>query len=252
MNAFDLTGRVALVTGGNSGIGAGIAHGFAAAGATVVITGRDAGKTAAVLETLRALRPDAQALALDVTDRQALEATTEALIAQHGRIDVLVNNAGNSHFSGGILRESPEVWDQTFATHSTATFLLSRAVAAHMKQQGGGKIINIASLYSTFGSGDLPSYSATKGAIVQLTKSMAVELARHNIQVNAIAPGWIMTEMTRDVPGTDFEKEVLARTPARRWGTPEDLAGTAVYLAAPASDFVTGVVVTVDGGYTVR
>lgn len=251
MNPFDLAGRVALVTGGNGGIGAGIALGLAEAGARVVIAGRNPEKNAEVLARLREIDQAAAAITLDVTDRAALEAGAEAVSAEHGAIDILVNNAGNSFFSGGILREEPAQWDLTFATHSTATFLLSKAVAGQMKARGHGKIINIASVYSIFGSADLPSYSATKGAIVALTRSMAVELARHNIQVNAIAPGWIRTEMTDGVPGTDFERDLLARTPAKRWGVPQDLAGTAVFLAASASDFVTGTVIPVDGGYTV-
>ena len=172
-----------------------------------------------------------------------------------GGVDILVNNAGNVSLSGGVLQEKPEDWDNVIETQLNAVFLLSKLAAKSMVDRKAGKIINIGSMYSYFGSGLIPSYSAAKGAIVQLTKSMAVELAPHNIQVNAIAPGWIETEMTAPVRTTSMKAmndEILARTPAGRWGLPDEMAGTAVYLASRASDFVTGETIRVDGGYAIR
>jgi 2-deoxy-D-gluconate 3-dehydrogenase len=166
-----------------------------------------------------------------------------------------VNNAGSVSLSGGILNEKPEDWDNVIETQLNAVFLLSKLAARSMLSRKRGKIINIGSMYSFFGSGLIPSYSAAKGAIVQLTKSMAIELAPHNIQVNAIAPGWIETDMTAPVRTTPMKlmnDEILARTPAGRWGQPEEVAGTAVFLASRASDFVTGTTIPVDGGYAIR
>ena len=154
--------------------------------------------------------------------------------------------------SGGVLQEKSEDWDNVIETQLNAVFLLSKLAARSMLNHKGGKIINIASMYLFFGSGLVPSYSAAKGAIVQLTKSMAIELAPHNIQVNAIAPGWIETDMTAPVRTMPMNDEILARTPAGRWGQPQELAGTAVYLASAASDFVTGATIRVDGGYAIR
>ena len=168
-----------------------------------------------------------------------------------GRINILVNNAGNVSLSGGVLNEKAEDWDNVIETQLNAVFLLSKLAAQSMLGQGG-KIINLGSMYSFFGSGLVPSYSAAKGAIIQLTKSMAIELAPHNIQVNAIAPGWIETDMTAPVHTMPLNDEVLSRTPAGRWGQPEEIAGTAVYLASRASDFVTGETIRVDGGYAIR
>ncbi|MDO7842308.1 SDR family NAD(P)-dependent oxidoreductase [Sphingomonas immobilis] len=249
---FDLTGRVALVTGGNGGIGRAIALGFARAGASVAIAGRNPAKTAAVLAELAAIGRPATALALDVTDRAALAAASATVEAALGPIDILVNNAGIAEASGGILRQSEDGWDTMRATHVDATFLLSKSIAAGMAKRGRGKIINLASMYAYFGSGMAPGYSAAKGAIVQLTKSMAIELARHNIQVNALAPGWIETDMTDGARDADaFNAMLMARTPAGRWGKADELAGAAVFLASAASDFVTGVTLPVDGGYSI-
>jgi 2-dehydro-3-deoxy-D-gluconate 5-dehydrogenase len=255
MNApalFDLTGQVAVVTGGNGGIGRGIALGLAQAGAAVAILGRNDEKNQAVLSELKAIGIPAMAVRLDVTDRPALEPVIHAVEDQLGGIGILVNNAGIALISGGVLQEEPEAWDRTIETHLNSVFLLSKLAAASMLRRKRGKIINIGSMYSYFGSSLVPSYSAAKGAIVQLTKSMAIELAPHNIQVNAIAPGWIETDMTAKLHNTPMETEILARTPAGRWGEPEEIAGTAVYLASRASDFVTGETIRVDGGYAIR
>ncbi len=252
---FSLAGRVAAVTGGNRGIGRAIALGLARAGAAVAILARDQARNAAVVAEIEALGGRALALTLDVTDRGALPKAVSAVERGLGPIDILVNNAGIADISGGILTQSEEGWDRTMRTHLDATFLLSKAAAASMAARKRGKIINLASLYSTFGAGALPAYGAAKGAIVALTRAMAVELAAHNIQVNAIAPGWIATEMTaiaRDDPAwAEFQAMLLARTPAGRWGEADECAGAAVFLASGASDFITGVSLPVDGGYSI-
>jgi len=249
---FDLTGSVAVVTGGNGGIGRGIALGLADAGAAVAVLGRSEEKNQRVLAELEAIGVASLALRVDVTNRAGLQPALERVESELGSVGILVNNAGNVSLSGGVLQETPEDWDNVIETQLNAVFLLSKLVAGSMLSHKRGKIINIGSMYSYFGSGLIPSYSAAKGAIVQLTKSMAIELAPHNIQVNAIAPGWIETDMTAPVRTMPLNDEILARTPAGRWGQPEEIAGTAVYLASRASDFVTGTTIRVDGGYAIR
>lgn len=252
---FDLKGRVAVVTGGNGGIGRSLALGLAASGASVAIIGRNESKNERVLRELREIGKPAMALCLDLTHRSEHAATLRRIDHELGPVDILVNNAGIVSLSGGILEEASDDWDQVIETQLNAVFLLSKLAAASMRERSGGKIINIASMYAYFGSALAPSYSAAKGGIVQLTKSMAIELAEYGIQVNAIAPGWIETDMTAPVRTealTTMNEEILARTPAGRWGRPEDLIGTAVFLASRASDFVTGEVIRVDGGYAVR
>jgi 2-deoxy-D-gluconate 3-dehydrogenase len=249
---FDLTGRVAVVTGGNRGIGRSIALGLAQAGAAVAILGRNEEKNQQVLTELKAQGVPSLAVKLDVTDRAALEPAFNRIETELGPVSILVNNAGNVSLSGGVLNEKPEDWDNVIETQLNAVFLLSKLAAASMLKRKSGKIINLGSMYSYFGSGLIPSYSAAKGAIIQLTKSMAIELAPHNIQVNAIAPGWIETDMTAPVHSMPLNDEILARTPAARWGQPEEVAGTAVYLSSRASDFVTGETIRVDGGYAIR
>jgi len=250
---FDLAGCVAIVTGGNGGIGRGIAIGLAEAGASVAIFGRNSEKNQRVLSELQAIGTPSLALEVDVTNRNALAPAFERVESELGSVGILVNNAGIVLFSGGVLQEKPEEWDNVIETQLNAVFLLSKLAAKSMISHNRGKIINIASMYSFFGSGLIPSYSAAKGAIVQLTKSMAIEFAPNNIQVNAIAPGWIATDMTAPVRALPLlYDESLLRTPAGRWGQPEELAGTAVYLASRASDFVTGTTIRVDGGYAIR
>jgi 2-dehydro-3-deoxy-D-gluconate 5-dehydrogenase len=200
----------------------------------------------------RAIGIPCTAVKIDVTDRAALEPALRGIESKLGSIDILVNNAGNVSLSGGVLNETAEAWDNVIETQLNAVFLLSKLAAKSMMSRRSGKIINIGSMYSFFGSGLIPSYSAAKGAIVQLTKSMAIELAVHNIQVNAIAPGWIETDMTAPVKSMPLNAEILSRTPAGRWGQPEEVAGAAVFLASRASDFVTGTTIRVDGGYAIR
>ncbi len=252
---FDLSGRVAVVTGGNRGIGRSIALGLASAGASVAILARNAEKNAVVLGELNDIGVSATSVVLDVTKRETLAAAIATVEAALGSIDILVNNAGNADISGGVLNQSEAGWDNAIATHLDATFLLSKLAAQSMLARKSGKIINLASMYSIFGGAALPSYSAAKGAIVQLTKSMAIELAAHNIQVNAIAPGWIATEMTEiarvDPDWQGFNAMLLARTPAGRWGEADECAGAAVFLASPAADFITGITLPVDGGYSI-
>ncbi len=252
---FDLTGQVAVVTGGNGGIGRSIALGLAEAGAAVAVWGRNEAKNQSVLAELKAIGVPCMAAVVDVTARPGLEPALHRVQGELGSISVLVNNAGNVSLSGGVLNERPEDWDSVIETQLNSVFLLSKLVAGLMVPHKRGKIINIGSMYSYFGSGLIPSYSAAKGAIVQLTKSMAIELAPHNIQVNAIAPGWFETEMTAPVRTEAMKPmndEILARTPAGRWGQTEEISGTAVYLAGRASDFVTGETIRVDGGYAIR
>ncbi len=249
---FDLTGRVAVVTGGNGGIGRAIALGLAGAGASVAVFGRNGAKNRRVLDELKAIGFPCFAMSVDLTDRAGLEPALKQAESELGGIGILVNNAGNVSLSGGVLNETPEDWDGVIETQLNAVFLLSKLAAQSMVGRKSGKIINIGSMYSFFGSGLIPSYSAAKGAIVQLTKSMAIELAPHNIQVNAIAPGWIETDMTAPVRTMPLNDEIIARTPAGRWGKAEEVAGTAVYLASRASDFVTGTTIRVDGGYAIR
>jgi 2-deoxy-D-gluconate 3-dehydrogenase len=253
---FDLTGRVAAVTGGNRGIGRAIALGMARAGAAVAVLSRNEEKNRSVQAEIEGFGGRAFARRLDVADRPSLAPAMEEVERAFGPVDVLVNNAGFASPSGGILKETEETWDAIVATHLNATFLLSKLAAQSMvRRGGGGKVINMASMYAIFGSGHVPSYSAAKGGIVQLTKSMAIELAPHGIQVNALAPGWIATDMTAMVregkDWTEFNRMILARTPAGRWGEADDCAGAAVFLASGASDFVTGVTIPVDGGYSV-
>ena len=253
--SFDLTGRVAVVTGGNGGIGRGIALGLAEAGAAVAVLGRNNEKNKRVLSELKAIGVPSVAVVIDLANRADLEPALRRVESELGGIDILVNNAGIVSLSGGVLNEKPEDWDGVIETQLNAVFLLSKLAATSMLRRKRGKIINIGSMYSFFGSALIPSYSAAKGAIVQLTKSMAIELAPHNIQVNAIAPGWIETDMTAPVRTTAMKlmnDEILARTPAGRWGQPEEVAGTAVFLASRASDFVTGTTIRVDGGYAIR
>ena len=250
-NLFDLSGRVAIVTGGNGGIGLGMAAGLAAAGAIVVIAARDGSKNANAVEKLRALSAKSDALLLDVTDEAACKALIQQVGAQHGRIDILINNAGIN------IRKQPQQysldeWKSVIDTNLSSAFVLSQAVYPEMLKNGGGKIINIGSMTSIFGAPFAAPYSASKGGIVQLTKALACAWAKDNIQVNAVLPGWIDTELTiqarKDVVG--LHERALMRTPAGRWGKPEDHAGVAVFLASSASDFITGAAIPVDGGYS--
>jgi len=252
VDAFDLTGRVALITGGNGGIGLGIARGLARAGASVLIAGRNRQKNAVAVAELAALGAPCQGVEVDVADEAACRALPEQAKSAFGRLDVLVNNAGIAR-TGLPQSISMDDWNAVLQTNLTAVMVASQAAYPLMKAQGGGKIINIGSMYAVFGGPFQPAYAASKGAVVQLTKSLAAAWARSNIQVNAILPGWIMTDMT-DGARTQmagFSDNIVGRTPAGRWGEPADFEGPAVFLASPASDFVTGALLSVDGGFSI-
>ena len=250
-NLFDLSGRVAVVTGGNGGIGRGIALGLAQAGSKVAILARDEEKNERVLEELEALGIPALAVKTDLVDRSQLPSVLEKVERKLGPVDILVNNAGIAVL-GGVLELDPAEWDRVFEINVNACFLLSKLAARSMVQQRRGKIINIASELALFGSEMVPSYSASKGALVQLTKSMAVEFAKFNIQVNAIAPGFIDTDMVAPLKEMPIYEDIIKRTPAGRFGTTAECAGTAIYLASHASDFVTGTTLFLDGGFAIR
>jgi len=254
VSLFDLTGKVAVVTGGNSGIGLGIAHGLVECGATVVVSGRDEAKLEAAVAELNAQREgSASGLPCDVADAAQVKGLIDEVVARLGTINILVNNAGIG------IRKRPEdysieEWYRLVDTNLTSVFLCCQAVYPVMKQAGGGKIVNTGSMASLFGHPFAAIYAATKGGVVQLGRSLAIAWAPDNIQVNAILPGWIDTPMT--MAARDYMKElhdrVLVRTPAGRWGPPADMAGTACFLASPASDFVTGTAIPVDGGYSIH
>ena len=253
MELFDLSGRVAVVTGGNGGIGLGMALGMARAGATIVVAGRDAAKNSAAVKQIQDVGAKASAIPVDVLKEDSCRALMADTVTAHGRLDILVNNAGVN------IRKPPEAlslaeWREVIDTNLTSAFLCSHAVYPEMKKGGMGKIINIGSMMSIFGAAFATAYAASKGGMVQMTKAMATAWAKDNIQVNAILPGWIDTALTRRAREqiTGLHDSVLRRTPANRWGVPDDFEGIAVFLAAPASDFVTGASIAVDGGYSVQ
>jgi 2-deoxy-D-gluconate 3-dehydrogenase len=249
---FDLTGRVALVTGGNGGIGLGMARGLAGAGAAIMVAGRNETKNAAAVAELQALGVDAASVVVDVADPASCDAMVATTLERFGRVDCLVNNAGTA------IRKQPQdydlaEWQEVLTTNLTSAFKCSQAVYAPMKAQGGGKIIMIGSMMSIFGASFSAPYASSKGGIVQLGKSLATSWAVDNIQVNTVLPGWIDTALTvkarEQVDG--LHQRVLDRTPAGRWGEPDDHSGIAVFLASRGSDFVTGTSIPVDGGFSV-
>jgi 2-dehydro-3-deoxy-D-gluconate 5-dehydrogenase len=253
MSLFDLKGRVALVTGGNGGIGLGMARGMAQAGASIVISGRNEEKASAALKNLAALGAKAAFVAADVTKPEECRKMVQNAAAKFGRLDILVNNAGTN------IRKQPEEyaleeWQMVLNTNLTSAFVCSQAAYAEMKKTKGGKIINIGSMMSIFGAPFAAPYASSKGGIVQMTKACATAWAKDNIQVNAVLPGWIDTELTRkgraQIAG--LQEKVQARTPAGRWGVPDDLSGIAVFLASAASDFVTGTAIPIDGGFSIQ
>jgi 2-dehydro-3-deoxy-D-gluconate 5-dehydrogenase len=253
MSLFDLKGRVALVTGGNGGIGLGMARGLAQAGAAIAVAGRNQAKSEAAAADLAKLGVKTAVLTAEVTDEAQCRRMVDDTVARLGRLDILVNNAGIN------IRKAPQElsmaeWKEVVDTNLTSAFACSQAAYPVMKEAGGGKIINIGSMLSIFGAGFAAAYGASKGGVVQLTKALASGWAKDNIQVNAVLPGWIDTDLTRgareQIKG--LNTMVLMRTPTGRWGQPADMAGVAVFLAAPASDFITGAAIPVDGGYSVQ
>ena len=252
MRLFDLSDKVAIVTGGNGGIGLGMAKGLAEAGAKIAVIGRNTEKNASAVNAIQNLGAKALAVETDVRDSNAVTNMVEAVVAEWGRVNILINNAGIN------IRKRPEdlseeEWRQVLDTNLTSAFLCSKACYPEMKKAGGGKILNNGSMLSLFGSPWGSAYGSSKGGIMQMTKSHATSWADDNIQVNCYLPGWINTDLTRqareDVPG--LHEKVLTRTPAGRWGEPADLAGLAVYLASSASDFLTGTAIPIDGGFSI-
>jgi 2-deoxy-D-gluconate 3-dehydrogenase len=248
---FDLTGKVALVTGGNGGIGLGMAKGLAKAGATVMIAARNQDKMVKALAELTALGAPAESLEADVSTEQGCRDMVAATASKFGKVDILVNNAGVAR-GGRPETMSLTDWHLVLQTNLTAALVASQACHPMMKAAGHGKIINIGSMYAIFGAARTAAYSASKGGLIQLTKSLAAAWAPDNIQVNAILPGWITTDMTRGAKGSPFGDVIVNRTPAGRWGVPDDFEGPAVFLASPASDFVTGSSLAVDGGFAIQ
>jgi 2-deoxy-D-gluconate 3-dehydrogenase len=253
MTIFDLRKRVAFVTGGNGGIGLGMAKGLAAAGAAVVIAGRNKTKAQSALSELHSLGAKAEFVELDVLNEASCQQAIQRAVERFGRLDILVNNAGTT-VRGQPQDLTAQDWHLVMNTNLTSAFLCSQAAYPHMVRAGAGKIINIGSMMSVFASSYATPYAASKGGIVQMARAMAVAWAKDNIQVNTILPGWVDTDLTRkarkEVLG--LHDKVLARTPAGRWGNPDDFAGIAVFLAAPASNFITGAAIAVDGGYSVQ
>ena len=252
MSLFDLKGKVALVTGGNGGIGLGMAQGFAQAGANVIVAGRKADKSKAAAAALAKLGVKTAVLEVDVADETSCAAMIADAVKLMGRIDILVNNAGIN------IRKRPEAynmaeWREVLSINLDGAFYCAHAVHPVMQKGGGGKIINIGSMMSIFGAPFAAPYAASKGGIVQLTKALATAWAVDNIQVNSILPGWIDTELTQkareQVDG--LHQNVLKRTPAARWGEPNDFSGIAIFLGSKASDFVTGTAIPVDGGFSI-
>jgi gluconate 5-dehydrogenase len=248
---FDLTGRVALVTGAYRGLGFAIAQGLARAGAKVVLNGRKADALATAAQSLTAGGGTADIAVFDVTDRDAVRGGVAAIAATHGPIDILVNNAGIQR-RASIVDFLQADWDAIIATNLTAPFVVSQAVLPGMIAQKRGKIIHIASLMSELARPTVVPYTAAKGGVRQLTRGMAVELAPHNIQVNAIAPGYFATELNRAlIDNAEFNAWVCKRTPAGRWGEPPEIAGLAVFLSSSAADYITGQLMVIDGGMSV-
>ena len=251
MDPFDLHGKVAIVTGGNGGIGLGIARGLARAGADIAVAARNAEKTRSAVEQLICFGVRAVGLQTDVTDADQVRQMVADTIDRLGGVDILIANAGTT------VRKSPETytldeWNQVLITNLTGVFSCCHAVYPQFKARGGGKIVTIGSMTSIFGMAMGAPYAATKGGVVQFTKSLASAWARDNVQVNCILPGWIDTELTQGARRaiSRLQETVVDRTPMKRWGNPEDLAGAAVFYCSPASDFITGTALPVDGGFS--
>jgi 2-deoxy-D-gluconate 3-dehydrogenase len=249
MHRFDLSGKVAIVTGGNGGIGSGIARGLLECGAAVVITGRNAAKNDAMVAELSTLGPPVSAIVMDVTEeKQCWDAIAET-VRRHGRLDILVNNAGIP--SGGRRPEDTNLsqWHEVIDTNLTSAFMMSNAARSEMKKVGGGKIIHVSSMGAKMAVAGLGTYSVAKAGMVALGRTCSAAWGVDNIQVNTILPGYIDTDMTRGgLQKSPLHERALTRTAAGRMGVPDDFAGIAAFLASSASDFVTGQAILVDGG----
>lgn len=250
MKLFDLTGRLALVTGSSKGIGLAIAKGLAQAGASIVLNGRDHAALEAARSDLAATGADVYAVSFDVTDADAVAEAVERIETEIGPIEILFNNAGMQHRAP--LQDFPlDAWERLKATNIDSVFFVGQAVARNMIARGHGKIINIASVQSELARPGIAPYTATKGAVKMLTKGMATDWARFGLQVNAIGPGYFVTELNAAlVADPEFSGWLEKRTPAGRWGTVDELAGAAVFLASDASSFINGHILYVDGGIT--
>lgn len=249
LDLFTLRGRVALVTGASGGIGKVLAAGLAMAGATVAVSGRSTERLDDLQRAIGDGGGDAAVFPADLSDLASVGPLVEAVVKQCGAVDILVNCAGSNQRMP-ILEITPAIYDQIMATNLRSAFFLSQVVLPHMARQGGGKIINIGSLTSAIGLADVSVYGMSKSALAQLTKTMAIEWAEHNVQVNCLCPGFIATELTAplwDNPARN--RWMLDRLPIKRPGTPEDLVGMTIYLASHASDYTTGQTIYVDGGF---
>lgn len=248
---FDLSGRLALVTGASRGIGLALARGLAEHGARVVVNGRDPERAATAAAALAGEGFEAHGVPFDVTDPDAVERAVAEVEARLGAIDVLVNNAGIQH-RAPLEEFPPERWDALFDLNVRAVFLVAQAVARRMIPRGRGRIVNIASAQAELARPAIAPYAATKGAVRNLTRGMCADWARHGIAVNAIAPGYFRTELNRDLwSDPAFADWLAGRTPAGRWGELDELVGAAVFLASDAASFVNGHTLFVDGGITV-
>ncbi len=249
LQQFDLTGKVAVVTGASRGLGEAMALALAEAGADVALVARTAGSLDAVAARVREMGRRALAVPVDLSRTEGIEEMAHRVVDGYGRVDVLVNAAG-TQARKPILEVTEEDWERVISLNLKAVLFCSQAVARRMIQQGRGKIINIASLSSSIGIQNISVYTAAKGGVLSLTRAMAVEWARHGINVNAIGPGYFPTELTRGVyEDPQRNRWVVERTPMGRWGAPRDLAGAVVFLASEASDFITGELINVDGGW---
>ncbi|SFJ15369.1 SDR family oxidoreductase [Jannaschia pohangensis] len=247
---FDLTGKRALITGSSQGIGFALARGLAAAGASVVLNGRDAAKLAAAADTLRGEGATVETLAFDATDHDGVRKAVDGFEADHGAIDILVNNAGMQHRTP--LEDFPaDAFERLLQTNIATVFHVGQAVARHMIGRGAGKIVNICSVQSALARPGIAPYTATKGAVANLTKGMATDWAKHGLQCNGLAPGYFDTPLNKAlVEDPKFTEWLSNRTPAGRWGNVEELVGACIFLSSAASSFVNGTVVYVDGGIT--
>lgn len=249
LSLFNLTGKRALITGGTQGIGFSIAKGLGEAGASLVINARNSEKLNHCIQQFNSLGIDATGALFDVTNAESVKEAINHIETHIGPIDILVNNAG-------IIRRAPaedlpeEDWNEVILTNLTAPFMVSKYVGRHMIKRQRGKIINVCSLMSELGRDTVSAYAAAKGGIKMLTRNLATEWAPHNIQINGIGPGYIATPINTSYreAGNPLNDYIVSRTPAGRWGTPEDLVGAAVFLASGASDFVNGQIIYVDGG----
>lgn len=248
-NIFDVSGKIVLITGAGSGLGEGYALTFGEAGSTVICAGRNIGRLEAVAAKIREEGGKAEAFCVDVTDIQSIRTLVQAVTDAYGRIDVLVNNAGYENIQP-FTEVTPEVYDDIMNVNMKGVFFMAQEVAKVMKKSGGGKIINIGSLGSYIGLAESSVYCSTKGGVIQLSKTMAIELGEFNIQVNCIAPGYFITPMTQPFYDDPKHREwIESRIPLHVWGTTADLAGPILFLASAASNYVTGETIKVDGGW---